>query len=75
MLQSGLSFSLLRGNYADRNDCERAFGLEWQISTRPKWHSFPSARCSVLQRSLTPPTLLEMAIFRQLTISYKPLIN
>src|SRR5437867_9716632 len=50
----------------DRNDCERAFGLDWQISTRAKWRSFPSARRSVLQKSLTPPTLLEMAIFRQL---------
>ena len=32
------------------------------ISTRAEWRSFPSARRSVFQKSLTPPTLLEMAI-------------
>jgi hypothetical protein len=37
-------------------------------STRTKWRSCPSARRRVLRSYLTPPTLLEIAIFHQLTI-------
>jgi HTH-like domain len=40
--------------------------LVWQTSTRAKWRSSLSACRVVLGRPLTPPTLLEMAIFRQL---------
>jgi hypothetical protein len=42
-------------------------GLEQRKPTnRAKWRSSPSAYRSVLENVLTPPTLLEMAIFRQL---------
>jgi hypothetical protein len=34
-------------------------------STRAKWRSFSSARRSVPEKRLTPPTLLEMVILRQ----------
>jgi len=40
-----------------------------KASTRAKWRSSPSARSRVLEKCLTPPTLLEMAIFRQLRIT------
>ena len=42
--------------------------LAWQISTRAKWRSSRSGRRRVLENVLTPPTLLEMGIFRQLTL-------
>jgi len=35
------------------------------LSTRAKWRSSSSARGSVLENRLTPPTFLEMAIYRQ----------
>jgi len=34
-------------------------------ATRAKWRSSSTARCSLLKKCLTPPTLLEMAIFQQ----------
>jgi hypothetical protein len=46
-------------------DYERASGLDWQISTRAKWRSSPGAPRGALQKSLTPPTLLEMVICQQ----------
>ena len=38
--------------------------------TRAKWRSSTSACKSALEKGLTPPTLLEMAIFRQLSDYY-----
>jgi len=51
----------------DRNDYERALVGKRNPSTRAKWRSSSSAGCRVLEKSLTLPTLLEMAIYQQLT--------
>ena len=44
---------------------ELQFELKRNPSTRAKWRSSPSACKGVLDKCLTPPTLLEMAIYRQ----------
>src|SRR5260370_361905 len=40
-------------------DYERAYGWKGKPSTRAKWRSGSSARRSVVENSLTPPTLSE----------------
>ena len=45
--------------------------LAWQISTGAKWRSSRSTGCSGIESPLTPPTLLELGMFRQLPHSSK----
>src|ERR1017187_2979853 len=57
-----------RTEFLTETDCERALvgRAKAKASTRAKWRSSSSACRRVLEKCLTPPTLLEMAIFRQL---------
>jgi hypothetical protein len=45
-----------------------SLSFAWQTSTRAKWRSARSGCSSVLEKVLTSPTLLEMAIFRHYSI-------
>src|ERR1035441_7741031 len=56
-----------RTEFLTETDCERALvgRAKAKASTRAKWRSSPSACRRVLEKCLTPPTLLEMGMFRQ----------
>src|ERR1035441_4060841 len=60
-----------RTEFLTETDCERALvgRAKAKASTRAKWRSSSSACRRVLEKCLTPPTLLEMGILQQLTIS------
>src|ERR1035438_351601 len=57
-----------RTEFLTETDCERALvgRAKAKASTRAKWRSSSSACRRVLEKCLTPPTLLEMGIFQQL---------
>src|SRR5579863_7885665 len=55
-----------RTEFRTWNDCERALVGYGTSSTRAKWRAPRSARASTLEKNLTPPTLLEMAMFHYL---------
>src|ERR1035437_7972457 len=56
-----------RTEFLTETDCERALvgRAKAKASTRAKWRSSSSACRRVLEKCLTPPTLLETGIFRQ----------
>src|ERR1035438_10509857 len=56
-----------RTEFLTETDCERALvgRAKAKASTRAKWRSSSSACRRVLEKCLTPPTLLEMAIYHQ----------
>src|ERR1039457_2181143 len=56
-----------RTEFLTETDCERALvgRAKAKASTRAKWRSSSSACRRVLEKCLTPPTLLEMAMFQQ----------
>jgi hypothetical protein len=56
-----------RTEFLTETDCERALvgRAKAKASTRAKWRSSPSACRRVLEKCLTPPTLLEMGMFHQ----------
>src|ERR1035441_5812198 len=56
-----------RTEFLTETDCERALvgRAKAKASTRAKWRSSSSACRRVLEKCLTPPTLLEMGMLRQ----------
>src|ERR1019366_9978621 len=59
-----------RTEFLTETDCERALvgRAKAKASTRAKWRSSSSACRRVLEKCLTPPTLLEMGMLQQLTV-------
>src|ERR1035438_6862024 len=57
-----------RTEFLSETDCERALvgRAKAKASTRAKWRSSSSACRRVLEKCLTPPTLLEMGMLQQL---------
>src|ERR1039458_7257550 len=66
-----------RTEFLTETDCERALvgRAKAKASTRAKWRSSSSACRRVLEKCLTPPTLLEMAMFQQLRLQTPAIAN